>query len=90
MLSRKQLWRRCKLKKSDIESPNMNEEHKHNKTLQPNRVNFESVVKVVLVPHYLDYEKAGTIKKMWYSHDDYLDFYTKYGNIEKAGKYNSI
>lgn len=96
MLSRKQLWRRCNLNLKRIDNTDIKEEEEEhddefNLKLKKREVFFQPVVRVILVPHFLDYEKSGAATKMWYSRDEYQEFYTKYKHLGiNSSKYNSI
>ena len=55
-----------------------------------NKVEFSSVVSVVLIPILQDYKDAKLNTELWYSRDDYFLFENSYREEIRKGKYNSI
>lgn len=55
-----------------------------------NKVEFSSVVSVILIPIIQDYKDAKLNTDLWYSRDDYFLFENTYREEIRKSKYNSI
>ena len=55
-----------------------------------NKVEFSSIVSVILIPIIQDYKDAKLNTELWYSRDDYFLFENTYREEIRKSKYNSI
>ena len=94
MLTRKQKWRKCpsySIQKK-IEKSNMLDDkvRSYEQIHKENSIKFSNLVKVVLIPSRIEYEKVDLDKKLWYKDDDYLRFQNDYFKEIKKSKYSTL